>query len=82
MGNMIFIGWKECWLKQNKLSCFLLFMPLLNIYFMDFLKAIFFGILIKYKSEDNLLTVLRNLIDHYKSNSKIRIEVDFNPNNI
>ena len=41
-----------------------------------------FGILIKYKSEDNLLTVLRNLIDHYKSNSKIRIEVDFNPNNI
>ncbi len=41
-----------------------------------------FGILIKYKSEDSLLTVLRNLIDHYKSNSKIRIEVDFNPNNI
>ena len=41
-----------------------------------------FGILIKYKSEDNLLSVLRNLIDHYKSNSKIRIEVDFNPNNI
>jgi primosomal protein N' (replication factor Y) len=41
-----------------------------------------FGILIKYKKEDNLLTVLRDLIDHYKSNSKIRIEVDFNPNNI
>ncbi len=40
-----------------------------------------FGILIKYKKEDNLLTVLRDLIDHYKSNSKIRIEVDFNPNN-
>jgi primosomal protein N' (replication factor Y) len=41
-----------------------------------------FGILIKYKNEDNLLTVLRDLIDHYKSNNKIRIEVDFNPNNI
>ena len=41
-----------------------------------------FGILIKYKNEDNLLIVLRDLIDHYKSNNKIRIEVDFNPNNI
>lgn len=41
-----------------------------------------FGILIKYKNEDNLLIVLRDLIEHYKSNSKIRIEVDFNPNNI
>ncbi len=41
-----------------------------------------FGILIKYKYEENLFSVLRDLIDHYKSNSKIRIEVDFNPNNI
>ena len=41
-----------------------------------------FGILIKYKNEDNLLSVLRDLVDHYKSNNKIRIEVDFNPNNI
>ena len=41
-----------------------------------------FGILIKYKKEDNLLSVLRDLIDYYKSNNKIRIEVDFNPNNI
>ena len=41
-----------------------------------------FGILIKYKQELNLKDVLRNLIDHYKGNSKIRIEIDFNPNNI
>ena len=41
-----------------------------------------FGILIKYKKEDNLLSVLRDLIDYYKSNNKIKIEVDFNPNNI
>ena len=41
-----------------------------------------FGILIKYKNEDNLFSVLRDLVDHYKSNNKIRIEVDFNPNNI
>ena len=41
-----------------------------------------FGILIKYKKEDNLNNVLRNLIDHYKGNNKIKIEIDFNPNNI
>ena len=41
-----------------------------------------FGILIKYKKEDNLLNVLKELIDHYKGNNKIRIEIDFNPNNI
>jgi len=41
-----------------------------------------FGILIKYKEEKDLLEVLRNLIDHYKGNNKIKIEVDFNPNNI
>jgi len=41
-----------------------------------------FGILIKYKKEDNLNYVLRSLIDHYKGNNKIKIEIDFNPNNI
>ena len=41
-----------------------------------------FGILIKYKEEKNLLEVLRNLIDHYKGSNKIKIEIDFNPNNI
>ena len=41
-----------------------------------------FGILIKYKQELNLKDILRNLIDHYKGNSKIKIEIDFNPNNI
>lgn len=41
-----------------------------------------FGILIKYKKEDKLNDVLRNLIDHYKGNNKIKIEIDFNPNNI
>lgn len=41
-----------------------------------------FGILIKYKKEEVLYDVLRNLIDHYKGNNKIKIEIDFNPNNI
>ena len=41
-----------------------------------------FGILIKYKQEEKLYNVLRNLIDHYKANNKIKIDIDFNPNNI
>ena len=41
-----------------------------------------FNIIIKYKIENDLKIVLRELIEHYKSNSKIKIEVSFNPNNI
>ena len=41
-----------------------------------------FNILIKYKKELDLKMVLKELIDHYKSNYKIKIEVSFNPNNI
>ena len=41
-----------------------------------------FNIIIKYKQEKDLKEVLRNLIDFYKSNYKIKIEVSFNPNNI
>lgn len=38
------------------------------------------GIIIKYKKEDNLYQVLNELVNHYKSNSKVKIEIDFNPN--
>ena len=41
-----------------------------------------FNIIIKYKKEDNLKIVLRNLIEHYKGNYKIKIEISFNPHNI
>ena len=41
-----------------------------------------FSIIIKYKKETNLKEVLKDLIEHYKSNYKIKIEVAFNPNNI
>ena len=41
-----------------------------------------FNILIKYKKELDLKMVLKELIDHYKSNYKIKIEISFNPNNI
>jgi primosomal protein N' (replication factor Y) len=40
------------------------------------------NILIKYKKENDLKIVLKDLIEHYKANYKIKIEIDFNPNNI
>lgn len=41
-----------------------------------------FGIIIKYKKEEKLYTVLNDIIEHYKSNSKIKIDIDFNPNSL
>ena len=40
------------------------------------------NILIKYKKEENLYIILKRIIDHYASNNKIKIDIDFNPNNI
>ena len=37
-----------------------------------------FGILIKYKKEDNLYPYLKKLIEYYQSNPKIRLDIDFN----
>ena len=36
-------------------------------------------IIIKYQKEDNLLSTLNFIIDMYKNNNKIDVEVDFNP---
>ena len=41
-----------------------------------------FQIIIKYKKEDNLYPTLQKIIEYYKSNSKVRIDIDFNPNQI
>lgn len=41
-----------------------------------------FNIIIKYKKEDMLYPVLNQIIDYYKSNSKVKIDIDFNPNQI
>lgn len=38
-----------------------------------------FQIVLKYKNEENLYLVLNSLIDHYKTNSKIKIDLDINP---
>lgn len=38
-----------------------------------------YAIILKYKKEDNLKTILEKVLEHYKSNSKIKIDIDFNP---
>ena len=38
-----------------------------------------YGIILKYKKEDNLREVLDKIIDHYKDNSKLKLAINFNP---
>ena len=38
-----------------------------------------FNIIIKYKKENNLYLILESLLEHYKTNRKITIDIDFNP---
>ena len=38
-----------------------------------------YGIILKYKKEDGLRDVLHKIQNHYKSNRKIQIDIDFNP---
>ena len=41
-----------------------------------------FSILIKYKNEPELYPLLNKLIDHYRNYNDVRLDIDFNPNNI
>ncbi len=38
-----------------------------------------YGIILKYKNIDNLREVLNKIIDHYKDNNKLKIDINFNP---
>lgn len=41
-----------------------------------------FRVIIKYKKENNLKKVLKELIDHYKVNNQIIVEISFNPTSL
>ena len=41
-----------------------------------------FNILVKYKKEERLYPVLEKVLDYYKSSTKVRIDIDFNPNQV
>ena len=38
-----------------------------------------YSIIIKYRSDEGVYEVLEKIIEHYKSNNKIKIDIDFNP---
>ena len=38
-----------------------------------------YNIIIKYRSNEGLYEVLEKIIEHYKTNSKVKIDIDFNP---
>ena len=38
-----------------------------------------YQIIIKYKSDKELRVILNKIIEHYKSNQKIKVDIDFNP---
>ena len=41
-----------------------------------------FGIIIKYKKDDTIIPYLKQCIEYYKNNNKVRLDIDFNPINI
>ena len=41
-----------------------------------------FNIIIKFKKEEMVYKALNRLLDHYKSNNKVKLDINFNPNNI
>ena len=41
-----------------------------------------FGIILKFKREENLKDILNKILEHYKGNLKIKIDIDFNPSQI
>lgn len=46
------------------------------------LKGLFrFGIIIKYKKEEKMEEVLQSLVNHYKGNQTVKVDIDVNPNN-
>ena len=38
-----------------------------------------YNILLKYKKEDNLYDILEKILEHYKSNASVKVDIDFNP---
>jgi len=41
-----------------------------------------YNIILKYKSEDNLYLILSKVLEHYKTNVKVKVDIDFNPSQI
>ena len=67
-------------LKENLKSSFVLGPSVSNVFKMNSMYR--FHILIKYKKDNDLHHTLEKIIDYYKSRSAIKIDIDFNPNQV
>ena len=38
-----------------------------------------YHIILKYKSDVEIKVLLEKIIDHYKTNAKVKVDIDFNP---
>lgn len=65
------------YLKKNLANTIILGPSIANVFKVN--NVYRFQIVLKYKNEQELYKVLNNLIEHYKTNSKIKIDIDFNP---
>ena len=65
-------------LKQRLKSTIVLGPSVCNIFKVN--NTYRFGIILKYKYDNDLYKVLEDIINHYKSNSKLKLDIDFNPN--
>ena len=68
------------YLKDNLLNTKILGPTVANVFKVNNIYR--FQIILKYKKEEKLYEQLNKLIEHYKANSKIKIDIDFNPNHI
>ena len=41
-----------------------------------------YNILLKYKYDNDLIPLINKILEHYKTNSKVKIDIDFNPSQI
>lgn len=65
------------YLKRNLLSTIVLGPSVASVFKVN--NVYRFQIVLKYKKEEQLYPVLNNLIEHYKTNTKIKIDLDINP---
>ena len=68
------------YLKRNLLNSKILGPSVANVFRVNNIYR--FQIIIKYKKEESLYSVLEEIDEHYKINNKVKIDIDFNPRNI
>ncbi len=65
-------------LERNLKNTIILGPSVANIFKMNNIYR--YGIILKYKYEENLYKTLNILVEHYRNNNKVNIDIDFNPN--